>query len=137
MRQIVIFNSPENAAFHEAGHALTALAVGATVVEMELYLDPIRAYGRTRTNRTREQARHIALGGFAAEYLLYIAGRLVKQDGTAPSESEFIDHAYRNAARTLRRFGSTTQAPLNRRFWDLPNWKWTEVYGLRHWAREE
>lgn len=104
MQQNIVFNSPENVALHEAGHAVTALAVGATVVEMELYFDTLRSYGRTRANRTEDQARHIALGGFAAEYLLYVAGRLVKQDGTTPSEKEFIDHAYGNASQDFDTF---------------------------------
>lgn len=97
MQQKIFFNSAENAAFHEAGHAVTALDVGAKVVEMELYRDPLRSYGRTRVDRDQNQARHIALGGFAAEYLLYAARRLVKQDGSEPTEKEFIDHAYGNA----------------------------------------
>ena len=83
---------------HEAGHALTALSVGATVVEMELYREQQKNYGRTRVDRTKVQACNIALGGFAAEYLLYKLGRLVKKDGVSPTESEFIDYAYRNAS---------------------------------------
>ena len=97
MKQQIIFNSPEYACYHEAGHAVTALSVGAKVVEMVLYREPLRSYGRTRVDRNKDQARHIALGGFAAEYLLYAAGRLVKEDGTLPTEKEFIDYAYKNA----------------------------------------
>ena len=97
MKQLVAFNSPEYVCFHEAGHAVAAHAVGATVDEMVLYREPQRPYGRTRADRTECQASYIALGGFAAEYLLYRSGRLVKQDGEVPSEKEFIDYAYRNA----------------------------------------
>ena len=97
MKQLVTFNSPEYACFHEAGHAVAAHSVGATVVEMELCRESPRSYGRTLANRTEAQASCIALGGFAAEYLLYKLGRLVMQDGKKPSEKEFIDYAYRNA----------------------------------------
>ena len=104
MKQPIMFNSPENACFHEAGHAVTALSVGARVVEMVLYRKPQRSYGRTRVCRGKDQAGHIALGGFAAEYLLYAAGRLVKEDGALPTQKEFIDHAYTNAAEDYEAF---------------------------------
>lgn len=97
IKQLVAFNSPEYACFYEAGHAVAAHSVGATVVEMELYRESQRSHGRTRADRTNSQASSIALGGFAAEYLLYKSGRLVKQDGEVPSEEEFTDYAYRNA----------------------------------------
>ena len=97
MKQLVTFNSPEYVCFHEAGHAVAARAVGATVVEMALYRESQCNYGRTRANRNHCQARYIALGGFAAEYLLYELGRLVKEDGMPPTEKEFVHYAYRNA----------------------------------------
>src|SRR4051794_36699855 len=93
----VVFNSPELACLHEAGHAETALGVGARVVEMELYRETPRSFGRTRVERNDSQRRHIALGGFAVEYLLFRAARLVKQDGQPPTEKEFIDFAIDNA----------------------------------------
>ncbi len=97
MPPTIVFNSAELACLHEAGHAETALNVGARVVEMELYRQEPRSYGRTRVNRTEDQRCHIALGGFAVEYLLFRAGRLVKQDGQPPTEKEFIDYAINNA----------------------------------------
>lgn len=108
MKHLVTFNSPEYACFHEAGHAVAAHSVGATVVEMVLYREPQRSYGRTRADRTELQAPCIALGGFAAEYLLYKLGRLVKQDGEKPSEKEFIDYAYRNAKEDFDQFWKYT-----------------------------
>ena len=97
MKQLVTFKSPEYVCFHEAGHAVAAYSVGATVVEMVLYREPQRNYGRTRADRTDVQARYIALGGFAAEYMLYKQGRLVKEDGMLPTEKEFVHYAYENA----------------------------------------
>lgn len=94
----IIFNSPEYACWHEAGHVEAALRVGARVTEVELYRDPVRSYGRTRVERTDAQADEIALGGFGVEYLLYRQDRLLKEDGTAPTEKEFIDHAIANAS---------------------------------------
>ncbi|WP_157505442.1 hypothetical protein [Geminicoccus roseus] len=97
MPPIISFDSPELACYHEAGHAAVALKVGATVVEMKLYSAEPRSYGRTQVCRNDCQRRHIALGGFAAEYLLYKTGRLVKQDGCRPKEKEFIDYAIDNS----------------------------------------
>lgn len=92
----VVFNSPEYACFHEAGHVETALSVGARVVEIELYLETSRSSGRVCADRTEEQGKQIALGGFAVEYLLYKADRLLNKDGVKPSEKEFIDFAFNN-----------------------------------------
>lgn len=94
----ILYNSPELAAWHEAGHVETALRVGATVVKVELYRGCSRSHGRTRVDRTDAQAGHIALGGFAVEVLLYLQGRLHDADGTPMTMKEFIDGAIRNAA---------------------------------------
>lgn len=93
----VVFDSQELACLHEAGHAEAALSAGAQVVEMELYRESPRSWGRTRTHRTEEQRQPIALGGFAVEYRLFRAGRLVKQSGEAPTEAEFISYSMDNA----------------------------------------
>ena len=116
MTHTVVFNSPELACLHEAGHAETALKVGARVVEMELYRELPRSYGRTRVEGDTGQRRHIALGGFAVEYLLFRAGRLVNQDGRPPTEKEFIDFAIDNAGDDrISYFG---------RDWAGPNGRW-------------
>jgi hypothetical protein len=93
----ILFDSPELACFHEAGHAEVALAVGAQVVEMVLYRESPRSFGRTSVIRTDQQRRRIALGGFGAEYRLYKSGRLMKHDGVPPTEKEFIDYSIGNA----------------------------------------
>ena len=64
---------------------------------MKLYRETPRSYGRTRVERDDLQRRHIALGGFAVEYLLFTSNRLVKQDGRPPTEKEVIDFAMDNA----------------------------------------
>lgn len=116
MQQKIILNSPEYACFHEAGHAEVALRVGARVLEMELFREQPRSYGRTQIKKTEdrhiEQRRLIALGGFAAEFLLYSAGRLVNEDGTSPTESEFIQYAYRNVALDFVAFWGTDNPTL-------------------------
>lgn len=120
----VMFGSAELVCLHEAGHAEVALAEGARVVEMELCRAEPRNYGRTRVNRTELQRPHIALGGFAVEYRLYRAGRLVKKDGKPPTEKEFIDYAIDNAIEDkINFYGSnradrdgTWQPELDRRF---------------------
>jgi len=62
--------------------------------------------------RTDEQRPHIALGGFAAEYLLFKADRLQKQDGQPPSEKEFIDFAIGNASEDrINFFGADHSGP--------------------------
>lgn len=97
MPQQIVFDSPELACFHEAGHAAIALGVGARVEKIVLYREEPRSHGRTSVHRDENQRRPIALGGFAAEYSLYKTGRLVKQDGGKPSQKEFIDYAINNA----------------------------------------
>src|SRR4051812_16781244 len=99
MIQKIMFNSAELAAFHEAGHVETALQEGVTIVGVELYRERPRSYGRTRTHKpdTHLQRMHVALGGFAAEFVLYRASRLVKEDGQPPTEKEFLDHVFNNA----------------------------------------
>ena len=112
----IVVNSPEYACFHEAGHAEAALRVGARVLEMELYKEQPRSYGRTRVEKKQdsyiEQSRCIALGGFAAEYILYRAGRIVNEDGTSMSESQFIQYAYGNAEQDFAAFWATFNLPL-------------------------
>lgn len=120
MASLLKFNSPEYAAFHEAGHALVALDVGARVVEMELYQVAPRAYGRTQVQRTAQQGAHIALGGFAAEFLLFSAGRALKEDGVPPSESEFVDFAFRNAREDYETFWTCYKGSLDPNIVGLP-----------------
>jgi hypothetical protein len=105
VQQVITVNSLEYAAVHEGGHAAAAIVKGAIVVEMELYPDPVRNSGRTRVCRNEDQARFIALGGFAAEYLLFRANRLVGAGGLPiSSDKEFIDIAFRNAADDYQSF---------------------------------
>jgi len=100
-------------AFHEAGHAETAINVGARVESMELLCQGQRHYGRTSVTRTDAQRLHIAHGGFAAEYRLYISKRLLKEDGQAPTEKEFIDYAVGNSYDDrISYFGKAALAPL-------------------------
>lgn len=94
----IIFNSPEYASWHEAGHVEAALRSGAKVLAVHLYREETRSHGRTRVERTDVQADEISLGGFGVEYLLYRKGRLLKEDGSEPTEKAFIDFAFRNAA---------------------------------------
>lgn len=98
MKHELTVNSAEYAALHEAGHICVAHIVGARVVEAELYRDPIRSWGRTRCERTDAQRPHVSTGGFAAEYILYRAERIRKEDGSLPTEKEFIDLAANNAS---------------------------------------
>jgi len=93
----IVFNSPEYASWHEAGHVEAALRCGAEIVAVNLYRDNARSYGRTRVVRDERQADEIGLGGFGVEYLLYMQDRLRKEDGSVPTEKEFIDFAVRNA----------------------------------------
>ncbi|HCF9476685.1 hypothetical protein [Pseudomonas aeruginosa] len=116
MLQKIVIDSPEYACFHEAGHAEVALRVGARVLEMELYREQSRSWGRTQVEKKQdchiEQSRRIALGGFAAEYMLYRSGRILNEDGSSPTESQFTQHAYRNAALDLVAFWGTDNPEL-------------------------
>lgn len=67
----------------------------------------LRKISGPRVHNDSNQRRHIALGGFAAELILYNAGGLLKEDGTVPTQKEFIDYAYRNAADDFVSFWGT------------------------------
>jgi len=104
----IVFDSPELAALHEAGHVSLAIACGARVVEVELYREAPRSRGRTRVERTEEQRFTIAVGGLAAEIRLYQARRLRRTDGSEPTEAEFVRYALgTNAADDKVRFYGT------------------------------
>lgn len=85
--------------FHEAGHAVATYLENGTVDFVELILSPEgRLGGRTRVNRaTSSEGRTIASAGFAAEYLLFKAGRIVDSLGVQISEKAFIDASMNNA----------------------------------------
>jgi hypothetical protein len=104
MTPLIVFDSPDYACFHEAGHAELAIYLDAPVKEIQLYRESERSYGRTRIDRTEHQRRRIALGGFSAEYTLFRAKRLRKSDGTEPSELEFIQYGLANARDDLEAF---------------------------------
>lgn len=97
MTDIVQYKSPKLVCYHEAGHAISALHVGARVVEMELYLSPPPAHGRTRIERDEAQRRIIALGGFAIERRLWEESRLVWSDNRRPTEKEMLEESANNA----------------------------------------
>ncbi|MBR0717868.1 M50 family metallopeptidase [Bradyrhizobium liaoningense] len=95
---VIKYRSPELVCLHEAGHAITALMVGARVVGMELYLDDPPPHARTRCLRNDEQRPIIALGGFAVERRLWEDSRLLWEDDRRPTEKEMLDESARNAA---------------------------------------
>jgi hypothetical protein len=113
MTPLVEFDSPEYACFHEAGHAELAIYLGARVNEIVLHRVNPRSFGRTRVDRTEQQRGPISLGGFAAEYILFRANRLRKQDGTAPSEKDFINYGMTNASDDLAAFYGDDIQKLN------------------------
>lgn len=93
----VSYGSLELVCFHEGGHAATAIQVGAQIENIEIYKDAGRYFGRVRATRTDDQSRHILLGGFSAEYILFTSGLLLNADGSSPTEKQFIDQSMDNA----------------------------------------
>lgn len=92
---------------HEAGHAAAALMVGIAPALVELNDDPTLAGpARSRVARgSKVQRRTIACAGFAVEYLLYDAGRLVDGLGAPVDERGFIQVATgQNAFEDKERF---------------------------------
>jgi len=86
------------ACLHEAGHAVAAATSGARVVEMELYLDSKRPYGRTTVERNSDYQRQVtAMGGFAVERRLWENGRIVGPDGQKLSERDMLHEAANNS----------------------------------------
>lgn len=92
-------DSREYDCWHEAGHAVVCLLLGGRVELMELVEDEA-LLGRARASceMTPETRKHIACGGFAAEYHLYVSGRL------NVSEREFVRTALVNAFPDKRAF---------------------------------
>jgi hypothetical protein len=82
--------------FHEAGHAIVALGMGADVEFVELFAE---GGGRCRINRTDDKllAKCIAAGGYAVEFLLYKAGRLRTPNGVGLTDRDFINLGMANA----------------------------------------
>jgi len=95
--RLIAYNTEELACLHEAGHAVAAVLAGAKVVEIELYPDEKRPYGRTRVDRNDFQRPKIAIGGFAVERRLWEDDRLVDTAGKLLSEKAMLDAASRNA----------------------------------------
>lgn len=96
--RLVAYNTEEIVCLHEAGHAIAAHLAGATVIEMELYADATRPYGRTSINKTApEQGPAIAIGGFAIERRLWEDKRLTDATGNALPEKEMLDAASDNS----------------------------------------
>lgn len=97
---------------HEAGHAVATYAVGGSVELVEILTEHAKARGRARANRPANQAQTIAAAGFAVEYLLFQANRLVAEDGTPLLEKAFIDASMNNATEDkISFFGSDQMQP--------------------------
>lgn len=97
---------------HEAGHAVATYAVGGTVECLELPKEHAKARGVARANRPQDQSHIIAAAGFAVEYLLFQANRLLAADGTPLSQKAFIDAAMDNSSGDrISFFGSDETQP--------------------------
>ena len=95
--------SPELVCFHEAGHVVTAATIGARVARVSL-LDGPPPHGVSSIERTPPQAPFIACGGFAAEYFLTQAKRLVDRSGKVADAGLFLSEAQHNAQEDIRNF---------------------------------
>ncbi|RFC33475.1 MAG: hypothetical protein DID92_2727744938 [Candidatus Nitrotoga sp. SPKER] len=85
-------NSREYECWHEAGHALVCMTLGGSVEFIEFVDDPAcQGKARTRCEVTLNIRKHVACGGFAAEYYLYKSGRL------EATEKQFVSTALVNA----------------------------------------
>ena len=92
----VLVNSRLHKCFHEAGHVEAAYVWGATVqsVKVDQSGNP-RATILHKEDLTTKQP--VACGGYAAESLLFRAGRLIDQSGSPISEPTFRRQAMQNA----------------------------------------
>jgi hypothetical protein len=93
-------NSLPYVCMHEAGHVVAIYLEGGIVEFVEL-LEPQngRFGGRTRPQRLdgAESLKTVASAGFAVEYLLFRAGRVVSNDGNPITEKAFHYAAMNNA----------------------------------------
>jgi hypothetical protein len=85
IKGVIRLGTPAATCFHEAGHGVIALALGARVLEMELILTGRRPSGHALLATTVDQRQLVAAGGLAAEYELWAQGRLTWFDGERPS----------------------------------------------------
>jgi hypothetical protein len=83
--------SEELICMHEAGHALVSIDCGIVPNLIEIVGPPF--FARTNTPPTGDNGPVISLGGFASELRLFLADRLVNQQGRQISEGGFIDLA--------------------------------------------
>lgn len=99
MSASIEINSLPYVCLHEAGHAAATYLEGGTVEFVQLMQTQNGRFGgRTRTQRPETADRKaIASAGFAIEYLLFKAGRVVSADGNLVTEKAFIDAALNNA----------------------------------------
>lgn len=95
--------SPELVCFHEAGHVVTAATIGARVARVALLAGP-PPHGVSSIERTPPQAPYIACGGFAAEYFLTQAKRLVDRSGRLADAGLFLSEAQQNAQEDIQIF---------------------------------
>lgn len=95
--------TPELVCFHEAGHVITAVTIGARVVNVSILAGP-PPYGFTKIDRTDPQAAFIACGGFAAEYHLWKTSRLVDSAGRPVDLGTLLSEAQQNAKKDVQNF---------------------------------
>lgn len=83
---------------HEAGHVFATYLAGGYVELVEMMNNPGgKAHARVSAHFDRSARKLIACGGFAVEYLLYRAGRIVDSEGITITEKSFINASIANA----------------------------------------
>ncbi|MEP6966821.1 MAG: hypothetical protein ABI906_01965 [Pseudomonadota bacterium] len=84
------------ACLHEAGHVVAALNAGLRVFDTCCRRIGGELAGRTSVLKSKQERRLVALGGFAAELLLWQNGRLTWFDGVRPTQAEMIQGVARS-----------------------------------------
>ena len=107
--QLIVFITPSETAvcLHEAGHAVAALVCGADLKFVEFIDNPLSEGVARNSVITSNQAerKFVACAGYAVEYNLFLAQRLVDAAGVALLERAFIQKAIgNNAAFDKRQF---------------------------------
>lgn len=124
--QLVVASPPseELICLHEAGHVMVSLDCGVVPDLLEM-LPGSLAGARVRTPPTGNNRQVISLGGFAAELNLFLAGRLVDEQGDRITEKTL---SILLAAETPRRIKRPTLARITatrisgRRLWTENSW---------------
>lgn len=89
---VTLVDSYQYRCWHELGHATACLHFGGKVEFIEMLFGDLRGHGRTRCEVLPGTERHVACGGFAAEFFLLNRGYAARAIGDERDISQIVFH---------------------------------------------